>query len=146
MKKERFVLFATGCLLPLVIFLFWQWASMRFWLYHSQNRHLNPADYEARVLTPNEYEQLINPEVLGEVRIGNGSQVMIKTGDQDWEAKAKSRYKSVYNGKYYVQVITKGTAHFLVYWVRGTGIPAAIFSLGGLLFLMVYHVKGKTEK
>jgi len=145
MKKERFVIFATCCLIVLVISLFWQWLSMRFWLYHSQNRNLNPADYEVRVLTPDEYEQLINPEVR-EVRIGNGSITMIKTGDQDWEAKAKSRYKSVYNGKYYVQITTKGTAHFLVYWVRGTGIPAATFSLGALLLLMVYHVKGKTDK
>ncbi len=145
MKKERFVLFASWCILVLVIFLFWRWVSIRFWLYHSQNRQLNPADYEARVLTPNEYEQLINPDVR-EVRIGNGSETMIKAGDQDWEAKAKSRYKSVYNGKYYVQITTKGTAHFLVDWVRGTGIPAATFSLGALLFLMVYHVKGKTDK
>lgn len=145
MKKERFVLFATGCLLALVISLFWRWASMQFWLYHSQNRNLNPADYKAMVLTPNEYEQLINPDVR-EVRIGNGSITMIKAGDQDWEEKAKSRYKSVYNGKYYVEVTTKGTAHLLDYCVRSMGIPAVIFSLGGLLFLMVYHVKGKTDK
>ncbi len=144
MKKERFVLLTMGCLLVLVIFLFQDWASMRFWLYHSQNRHLNPADYEARVLTPNEYEQLINPEVR-EVRIGNGSITMIKAGEQDWEEKAKSRYKSVYNGKYYVQVTTRGTAHALIHWY-GTFVPAVIFSLGGLLFLMVYHVKGKTDK
>jgi len=145
MKKERFALFATGCLLALVVSLFWQWLSMRLWLYHSQNRNLNPADYEVCVLTADEYQQLINPDVR-EVRIGNGSQTIIKAGDQDWEAKAKSRYKSVYNGKYYVQITTKGTAHFLVYWVRGTGIPAATLSLGALLFLMVYHVKGKTDK
>ncbi len=143
MKKERFVLFATVCLFILVISLFWQWVFMRFWLYHSQNRVLNPADYEARVLTPSEYEQMLNPEVR-EVRIANGSQTIIKAEEQDWEAKVKPRYKSVHNGKYYVEVTTKGTAHALVHWY-GTFAPVAIFSLGGLLFLIFHRVKERPD-
>jgi len=143
MKKERFVLFATVCLFILVIFLFWQWVFMRFWLYDSQNRVLNPADYEARVLTPSEYEQMLNPEVR-EVRIANGSQTIIKAEEQDWEAKVKPRYKSVHSGKYYVEVTTKGTAHALVHWY-GTFAPVAIFSLGGLLFLILHRVKERPD-
>ena len=143
MKKERFLIFAIGCLLALVALLLGQWASMQFWLYHSQNRVLNPADYEARVLTPSEYEQMLNPEVR-EVRIANGSQTIIKAEEQDWEAKVKPRYKSVHNGKYYVEVTTKGTAHALVHWY-GTFAPVAIFSLGGLLFLILHRVKERPD-
>lgn len=145
MKKERIVLFgATVCLLALVLTLFWQWVFTRFWLYHSQNRNLGPEDYEVRVLTSSEYEQLVNPDVR-QVDVANGSQTMIKADDLDWEAKAKSRYKAVYNGKYYVEVTTKGTAHALAYWY-GTFVPAAIFSLGALLFLAVYHLEKRTEE
>ena len=144
MKKERFVIFATLCLIVLVIFLFQDWASMRFWLYHSQNRNLKPVDYNVTVLTHDEYERLINPDVR-QVHIGNGTQTFIKADDPDWEVKAKSRYKSVYDGKYYVEVITRGTAHALIHWY-GTFVPAVIFSLGALLFLTVYHVKEKTAK
>lgn len=145
MKRQQLVLFvAVGCLLALVVFLFWQLVFMRFWLYHSQNRKLNPADYEVRVLTAEEYRQLINPEVR-EVPIGNGSQTMVKGGDPDWEARAKSRYKSVYDGKYYVEITTKGTAHVLDHWY-GTFVPAAIFSLGALLFLAVYHRRDKAKE
>jgi len=143
MKKERFLIFAIGCLLALVALLLGQWASMQFWLYHSQNRVLNPADYEARVLTPSEYEQMLNPEVR-EVRIANGSQTIIKAEEQDWEAKVKPRYKSVHSGKYYVEVTTKGTAHALVHWY-GTFAPVAIFSLGGLLFLILHRVKERPD-
>ena len=143
MKKERFLIFAIGCLLALMALLLGQWASMQFWLYHSQNRVLNPADYEARVLTPSEYEQMLNPKVR-EVRIANGSQTIIKAEEQDWEAKVKPRYKSVHSGKYYVEVTTKGTAHALVHWY-GTFAPVAIFSLGGLLFLILHRVKERPD-
>jgi hypothetical protein len=144
-KKQQLVLFAAvGCLFALVVFLFWQLVFMRFWLYHSQNRKLNPADYEVRLLTAEEYEQLVDPNVR-QVRVANGSQTMIKAADRDWQAKAKSRYKPVYNGKYYVEVTTKGTAHVLDHWY-GTFVPAAIFSLGALLFLGVYHRREKGKE
>ena len=145
MGRERFVMFgAIGCLVALVLFLFWQWVFMRFWLYRSQNRNLNPADYEVRVLTGEEYEQLLDPNVR-QVRIANGSRTIGKAGDPDWEAKAKSRYKSVYNGKYHVQVTTKGTAHALGY-CYDILVPSVIFSLGGLLFIVVYHLMKKVQQ
>jgi hypothetical protein len=145
MGRERFVMFgATGCLVALVVLLFWQWVFMRFWLYRSQNRNLNPADYEVRVLTGEEYEQLLDPNVR-QVRIANGSRTVGKAGDPDWEAKAKSRYKSVYNGKYHVQVTTKGTAHALGY-CYDILVPSVIFSLGGLLFIVVYHLMKKVQQ
>jgi hypothetical protein len=146
MRKEQFIVFGTtGCLLALVLLLFWQWFFMRFWLYHSQNRNLNPADYEVRVLTAEEYEHLIDPNVQ-QVRVANGSQTMIKTANPDWEAKAKSRYKPVYNGKYYVEVTTKGTAHALGYCYQIL-VPAAVFSLGALLFIALHHrMKKKHEQ
>jgi len=145
MRKEQFlVLGATGCLVALVLLLFWQWVFMRFWLYRSQNRNLSPADYEVRVLTAEEYEQLVDPNVR-EVRVANGSQTMIKAGDADWEAKAKSRYKSVYNGKYHVEVTTKGTAHALDYCYQ-IFVPAVIFSLGAFLFLGAYHLMKKAQE
>ena len=139
MKKQWFVLAATACLVALVMLLWWQWVFMRFWLYHSQNRNLSPDDYKVRVLTASEYEQLLNPGVR-EVRFANGSQTFVKAADRDWEAKAKTRYKSVYDGKYYVEVITKGTAHVLVRWYR-TFVPAALFSSAALLSLVAYHLK-----
>jgi hypothetical protein len=145
MGRERFVMFgATGCLVALVVLLFWQWVFMRFWLYRSQNRNLNPADYEVRVLTGEEYEQLLDPNVR-QVRIANGSRTIGKAGDPDWEEKAKSRYKSVYNGKYHVQVTTKGTAHALGY-CYDILVPSVIFSLGGLLFIVVYHLMKKVKE
>ena len=145
MKKEQILVFgATGCLVALVLFLFWQWVFMRFWLYRSQNRNLNPADYEVRVLTAEEYEQLVDPNVR-QVRVANGSQTMGKTADPDWEAKAKSRYKSVYNGKYHVEVRTKGTAHALVYCYQIL-VPAVIFSLGAFLLLGAYHLMKKAQE
>jgi len=145
MRKEQFlVLGATGCLVALVLLLFWQWVFMRFWLYRSQNRNLSPADYEVRVLTPDEYEQLVNPDVR-QVRVASGSEIMIKAGDPDWEAKAKSRCKSVYNGKYYVEVTTKGTAHALGYCYQ-IFVPAVIFSLGAFLFLGAYHLMKKARE
>ena len=142
MRKEQFLLLgAIGCL---VAFLFWQWVFMRFWLYRSQNRNLSPADYEVRVLTAEEYEQLVDPNVR-EVRVANGSQIMGKAGKPDWEAKAKSRYKSVYNGKYHVEVTTKGTAHVLGYYYQVL-VPTVMFSLGALLFIGVYHLVKKARE
>jgi hypothetical protein len=145
MRKEQFIVFGTtGCLLALVLLLFWQLVFMRFWLYHSQNRNLNPADYEVRVLTADEYEQLVDPNVR-QVLVANGSQTMIKTADTDWEAKAKSRYKSEYNGKYYVEVTTKGTAHALPYCYQII-VTAAVFSLGALLFIALHHRMKKAQE
>ena len=144
MKKERFLILAIGSLFALVALLFSQWVFMRFWLYHSQNRNLNAADYEVRVFTPNEYEQMLNPDVR-QVRRADGVVLLVKAEDPGWEAKAKSRVKPLYEGKYYVEVTTKGTAHALVYWY-GTFLPAVIFSLGALVFLIIYRVKEKTGK
>jgi hypothetical protein len=144
MSKERFVMFgATGCLVALVLLLFWQWVFTRFWLYHSQNRNLNPDDYDVLVLTSSEYEQFVNPEVR-QVSFANASQRFVKAADRDWEDKAESRYKSVYDGKYYVEVTTKGTAHVLVHWY-GSFVPAAVFSVAALLLLIVYHQKERTQ-
>ena len=85
MKKEKFVFLAIGCLLTLLIFLFCEWIFMRFWLYHSQNRNLKPVDCDVMVLTHDEYEQLINPDVR-QMHIGNGSQTFFKANAPDWEA------------------------------------------------------------
>ena len=141
MKKERFLFLAIVCLVLLVISLFWQWVFMRFWLYHSQNRNLNPADYEVRIFTPKEYEQMLNPDVR-QVRRADGSVLLVKSEEPGWEAKAKSRLKPSPQGQYYVEVTTKGTAHALFDWY-GTFISAAIFSLGALVFLIIYRVGKK---
>lgn len=144
MKKERFLILAIGSLFALVALLFSQWVFMRFWLYHSQNRNLNAADYEVRVFTPNEYEQMLNPEVR-QVRRADGVVLLVKAEYPGWEAKVKSRVKPIYEGKYYIEVTTKGTAHALVHWY-GTFLPAVIFSFGALVFLIIYRAKEKTGK
>ena len=143
MRKERFLLAATVCLFILVLYLSWQAFFMRFWLYQTQNRNLSPDHYDVLVLTSSEYEQFVNPEVR-RVSFANGSQTFVKAADPNWEAKAKSRYKPVYDGKYYVEVTTKGTAHVWVHWY-GSFVPAAAFSVAALLLLIVYHHKERTQ-
>jgi len=144
MKREQLVFGAMVCMFALLVFLLWQLAFMRLWLYHSQNRNLRPADYAVRLLTANEYEQLMDPNVR-EVDVADGPQTIVKIGEADWEARAKSRYKSAYNGKYYVEVTTKGAAHAMWY-LYDIFVPAVIFSLGALLFLVAYHSVGKKRE
>lgn len=76
----------------------------RYVHYHAQNRILKPNDYNARVVTAEDYQSLSDP----------------------------SGFKPIEDGSKYVMVTTKGTAHHLAYTLSQL-IPFLFLGLVGLI-------------
>jgi len=116
--------------------LFWQWFFNQFWLYDSQNRNLQPQHYEAEVLTKEEFMRLSDPEVAT-ITLDDGNRQFTEAPADDWEKANIPKFKSVYDGRYFVRVTTKGTAHTLRDWYP-TFVIAVCFNLMILAALLVY--------
>lgn len=86
---------------------------MRFLHYRSQNRFLNPADYDVKVFLPADYEKISNPDTR-QVTLSNGNEMILT---DDWHRLARPNYKSVDDGRYYVLTTVKGTAPFFTRWL-----------------------------
>ncbi len=138
-EKQRAVLpvyLALVLDVVLLTSLFWQWFFNQFWLYDSQNRNLNPKHYEAEVLTTEEFSRLSDPEVAT-ITLDDGNRQFTQVPADDWEKAGIPKFKSVYDGRYFVRVTTKGTAHTLWDWYP-TFVSAVCFNLMILTALLVY--------
>ncbi len=108
--------------------IFVSWIFIRFLHYHSQNRSLNPNDYDVQVLTEEDYLKLSDP-ANQEVTLSDG----ILFGKTElWYSKVLPKYKLVNNSDQYVLVTIKGTAPFVQYW-EFTIIPLVVILIIGLV-------------
>ena len=116
----------------LVVAIVWivnGWAFARFVHYHSQNRYLRPADYEAEVVSAADYARLSDSTATS-VRLSDGTEV---TKGEMWHSAVLPNYKPLHGGNRYVLVTVKGTAPFLP-TLEGTLIPVLIVLVIGLAF------------
>jgi hypothetical protein len=112
------------------------WAFARFVHYHSQNRLLRPADYEAEVVSAADYVRLSDPTATS-VRLSDGREV---TRAEIWHSVVLPNYKPLDGGHRYVLVTIKGTAPFLP-TLEATLIPALIVLVIGLAFAVMPLVR-----
>ena len=103
--------------------------------YDSQNRLLNPENYNVEVVTGEDYKQLSNPENRT-VALSNGSK--LTKGDR-WDPHVLPKYKSVNNGSRYVLVTLRGTAPFVHLWYESAVMPIVIVGV----VLALYGLKRK---
>ena len=108
------------------------WAFARFVHYHSQNRLLRPADYEAKVVSAADYARLSDSTAIS-VRLSDGTEV---TKGEIWHSAVLPNYKPLDGGNRYVLVTVKGTAPFLPTF-EGTLIPVLIVLVIGLAFAVM---------
>ena len=123
--------------------LFCQWFFNQFWLYDSQNRNLQPQHYEAEVLTKEEFRRLSDPEVAT-ITLDDGNREFTKAAGNDWEKANIPKFKSVYDGRYFVRITTKGTAHILRDWYS-TFVIAVWFNLM-ILVAMLFYLRNLTRR
>ena len=119
-------------LVALIVAIGWMvtgWAFARFVHYHSQNRLLRPADYEAEVVSAADYARLSDPTATS-ARLSDGTEV---TKGEIWHSAVLPNYKPLDGGNRYVLVTVKGTAPFLP-TLEATLIPVLIVLVIGLAF------------
>jgi len=78
----------------------------RFVLYHSQNRALQPSDYDIQVVTAEDYQALSDPAQTT-VHLSDGT---VLTKAARWDS---TTFTPVRSGAMFARVTTKGTAHML---------------------------------
>ena len=118
------------------------WAFARFVHYHSQNRILRPADYEAKVVSATDYARLSDSTTTS-VRLSDGTEV---TKGEIWHSAVLPNYKPLDGGNRYVLVTIKGTAPFLP-TLEATLIPVVIVLVIGLGFAVMPLMKrGSRQK
>ncbi len=104
-------------ILPFAIFVtlffhvFWLWAFARFLHRDAQSRSLAPEHYDVQVVTAADYRRLADPAVRV-VKFDDGTTL---EKAPVWERIVLPNFKPTDEGKFYVLVTTKGTAHFLSY-------------------------------
>ncbi len=109
----------------LIIAIFWIVLGLafdRFWLYHSQNRVLKPADYSVRVISSDDY-----------ARLSNSTEESVKLSKGSTRKDSLPSYKSLGNGEQYVRVITNGTAAFFPRLLEAQ-MPILLFLVMGLAY------------
>lgn len=114
--KDKYIF---GVLVASLVWLAINTVFVCFIHYDSQNRILSPMHYDVRILTRNEYKELVSPEST-HIVTSNGSTI-IKSDSWD----LMKSYKAVEDGSRYVQVVTKGTAHLVSFWLT-TAMPMII--------------------
>ena len=103
------------------------WAFARFVHYHSQNRLLSPADYEAEVVSAADYRRL-SDSTMRTVELADGRQI-VKT--ESWDSVVLRNYKPLDSGDRFLLVTLKGTAPFLPV-LESTLIPVFVLLVIGL--------------
>jgi len=125
---------AAIALLLICGFVVSEWVMVRFVHYHSQNSILVPADYNAEVITAQDYKKLSDPNtrtaVLSTGRTINGR-------SDTWSRVVLPKYKPVNNGEQYVLVTTKGTAHFARRWDVMTVMVLPLALIGSVCSMRV---------
>jgi hypothetical protein len=132
-KKELFLpsLLATFNMMVLIN-VFWAWVFVQFVHYHSQYTPLSPDDYVFELATKEDFQKLSDPSAT-EFKLSDG-RYFVKS--PAWhELNMPKYYAPARDGQWYVQVTTKGTAHFARRWTENiffvlmAAIPASLLSL-----------------
>jgi hypothetical protein len=135
-KKELMVpsLLATFNML-VVINIFCAWSFVQFVHFHSQYTPLSPDDYVFEVATKQDMENLSDPAVR-DITLSDG-RYFVKS--PAWhELNMPQYYARSNDGELYLQVTTKGSAHFARRWTESTlfvlmaAVPALVLSLWNL--------------
>lgn len=124
--NSRLILICT-----LIIAIFWIVFGLtidRFWLYHSQNRVLKPADYNVRVISSDDY-----------ARLSNSTEEFVKLSKGSTRKDSLPNYKPLGNGEQYVRVIINGTAAFFPRLLEAQ-IPILLCLMMGLAY-EIMHVR-----
>jgi len=104
------------------------WVFARFVHYHSQNRLLTPTDYEAEVVSADDYRLLADPTTKT-VELADGRRI---TKGEGWDS-VVPMYKPLDGATRYVRVTVKGTAPSLPV-LESTLVPVAVVLVMGLAF------------
>lgn len=111
-RSDRSVVIAALALSIMALFtIATQFAFSRFLHYDKQYRLLHPDHYNAELVTKADFDQIADPNIRT-IALANGSQ-FIKADRPEWEKEMTPYYKAMENGKFYIKITTKGTAHFL---------------------------------
>lgn len=136
----RFLNPATRRLLPAVIFAILlivvvaSWVMVRFVHRDAQYRSLAPEHYNVEVLTAADYRCLADPSNR-DVTLSDGRTIQKAP---IWDEVVLPNYKPTADGRCYVRVTTKGTAHLLPYvsgkffmfgFVAACGLLASLWNL-----------------
>jgi hypothetical protein len=137
MKKQSIQRIQTVILVVICLWIASGWIFARYVHYHSQNRNLNPNDYEIMVVSNAEYDALVDPDQT-KVTLQNGSE-FIK--GPHWNA---SGFKALAGNAGYARVTTKGTAHHLS---RTTSdlLPPFLLALFGVVLSLRHSTKNQTR-
>ena len=109
----------------LIIAIFWIVIGLafdRFWLYHSQNRILKPADYNVRIISSEDY-----------ARLSESTENFVKLSNGSTRKDSRPNYKPLGDGEQYVQVRINGTAAFFPRLLEAQ-IPILLFLMMGLAY------------
>jgi len=140
-RKRVFQLICVGACGFTCIWLVANWGLVRFALYHSQNRLLQPDDYDAKVIAVADYKHLSDP-TQRTVTLFNGTRLQKA---EKWESVVLPNYKPIEEGSRYVLITLKGTAPF-VFQLEATIIPVFVVSLIGFVVGIISLRKDQLEK
>ena len=125
---------ATRRLIPAAVFcvllmaVLGCWHSLQFVHWDAQYRSMDPQHYIVEVVTATDYHNLADP-ANREVKLSNGHTIQKAP---IWEETILPKYKPTDDGRFYVLVTTKGTAHVLPY-VSGYLFMFGFFAVCGLV-------------
>jgi hypothetical protein len=102
---------------------------LRFVHRDAQYRSLDPQHYIVQVVTAADYGNLADP-ANREVRLSDGHTIQ---KEPIWDETVLPKYKPTDDGRFYVLVTTKGTAHMLPY-VESEFIVFGFVAAWGLFF------------
>jgi hypothetical protein len=140
----RFLNPATCRLIPFAIFavlltnVVSAWVMMEFVHRDAQYRSLAPEHYLVEVLSPADYDLLADPSNR-DVVLSDGRRIQKAPV---WDEIVLPKYKLTDDGKFYVRVTTKGTAHMLPY-VRHHFLMFGFFAACGL-FASLWNLRLKS--
>jgi len=135
---------ATRRLIPAVVFLVLlcsvvsSWIMMQFIYRDAQYRLMDPQHYIVQVVTAADYHNLANP-ANRKVCLSDGHTIHKAP---IWDDVVLPKYKPTDDGRFYVLVTTKGTAHVFPY-VAGDLFLFGIVAAWGLL-ISLWNLRQKT--
>ena len=126
-ETRRLLPAAVFCVL--LAFLVSFWIMLRFVHWDAQYRALDPRHYKIQVVTAADYVRLADP-ANRVVKLSDGPTI---EKAPLWEEVVLRNYRPTDDGRFYVLVTTKGTAHILPY-VEGDLVVFGFFAACGLFF------------
>jgi hypothetical protein len=142
LKKELLIpnLVATFNML-VVINLLSTWIFVQFVHFHAQYTPLTPNDYVFELATKEDLAKLSDPSVT-ESTLSNGRHFVKAPG---WhELNMPQYYARSSDGQWYVQVTTKGTAHFARRWTEN--ILFVLMAALPAMALSIWNLRGISRK